>query len=88
MLVGLTHQTQKIYTRVNKLYSLHQGGNENQITTNATAISSTKMVVSLYAESILWIAHAARSNVSKCLLKYLVSVYLRYMRNEVSVMRI
>ena len=42
---------------------------KNQTTTNATAISSTKLVVSLHAKSILWIAHAARSDVSKCLLE-------------------
>ena len=40
---------------------------KNQITTNATAISSTEIVISLYF--ILWIANASRSNASKCLLE-------------------
>ena len=35
------------------MYSQHQGGNENQITTNASEISSTETVVSLHTKSIL-----------------------------------
>ena len=41
---------------------------KNQITTNTTAISSTEAVVSSHTKSILWIAQAARTDVSKCLL--------------------
>ena len=35
---------------------------KNQITTDATAISSTKMVVSSHTKSIPWIAHEVRSD--------------------------
>ena len=43
----------KIYIHTKKLYSLHQGGNEKPIMTNATALYSTEMVLFLHTKSVL-----------------------------------
>ena len=56
------------------------------ITTNAAAISSTETVVSSHAKAILSLArHAARSDVSKCLLGGAGFRKSPPLRNEVSV---